>query len=228
MSYRFAAVLFDMNGVVIDNARIHMQAWKTLILSRGLSTSGLDLESTNGRRALDVVSEVLRAVPGSEEALKLAEEYEAMHRAYLLAEKPALVPGIKSFLENLGRLAIPRALATSAAHESAETALRRTGLLEAFDQIITAEEVQHGKPDPEIFLVAAKKCQARIERCLVIEDSTAGVKAAKLAGASCLALLTSDSADNLLRCGADWVASDFRWVPEVISTRLECKDKETV
>ena len=83
--------------------------------------------------------------------------------------------------------------------------------------VVTSDTIRHGKPSPEIFLAAATRAGAPPERCLVAEDSLAGVMAAKAAGCTCLGVITTQTEADLQREGADFVAADFRTLPKVLA-----------
>ena len=93
----------------------------------------------------------------------------------------------------------------------------RLGLQSLFDDLITAEQVDKGKPDPEIYEIAKNKSRRNESDCLVIEDSIAGIKAAKMAKMKCLGLTTSLPEDDLIAAGADWFCRDFTHLPKGIS-----------
>lgn len=116
------------------------------------------------------------------------------------------------FKLNAGAAEVALALATSGPPENAEFVLRQFGTREAFPMVVTAEDVRQSKPDPTIYLLAAERAGAAPERCVVLEDSVAGVQAAKRAGMHCLAVATSEPAEKLAQAGADWVRPDFRGV----------------
>jgi beta-phosphoglucomutase-like phosphatase (HAD superfamily) len=94
---------------------------------------------------------------------------------------------------------------------------RKFGFAHFFEDVVTSDLVRHGKPHPEIFLTAAKAAGASPDRCLVIEDSSAGIAAAKAANCTCLAVATTQSQAQLLQEGADFVAADFRTLPEALA-----------
>ncbi len=144
---------------------------------------------------------------------------DAKTRAYaiyleLIKGRLQPLPGVLSFVADCRARGLKLAVATSADRMKLIGTLAEIGLpLNQFDALVTGTEIKNKKPDPEIFLTAAKQIGLTNERCLVIEDANSGVRAAKAAGSRCLALTTSLDAASLLALGADWVAKDLSEVP---------------
>jgi beta-phosphoglucomutase len=210
--YPFSAVLFDMDGVIIDNTPLHQSVWREFAKLHGLNPSEDDIRATNGRRAIDVVLSLFGSI-ANEQVLELAAARGELYRQYLKSSDIQPVSGVKSFLERLGALGIPRVLATSARADNVTLVLNRLQLLSYFEDIVSASDVCNGKPHPEVYLTAAKLASVQPETCLVIEDSLPGIQAAKAAGAFCLGMTTSQSEESLKEVGADWVAPDFYCLP---------------
>lgn len=214
--YSFAAVLFDMDGVVIDNTALNEDIWMTFTQRYGLNPPREEIQATNGRRAVDGIRLLFGTHLDSSEIVRLATEREDLYRQHLLSEPIKPVSGVREFLEALGRLWVPRVLATSATLDNAEVILSRLEIAHCFESIVSAENVLNGKPDPEVYLKASACALANPKECLVIEDAIPGVLAARAAGASCLGLMTSQSEEALRAAGADWVTRDFLSLPERI------------
>jgi HAD superfamily hydrolase (TIGR01509 family) len=118
------------------------------------------------------------------------------------------IPGIKKILEELKDQKIKTAVASSSSKDLIETVIKGFDLCKYFDVLISGEDVKKGKPNPDIFLHAAKKLKANIRNCIIIEDSTNGVKAAKKAGAKCIGFNNPDShGQNLSK--ADIIINKF-------------------
>jgi beta-phosphoglucomutase len=212
ISYPFSAVLFDMDGVVIDNTPLHQSVWREFAQLHGLNPSEDEIRAANGRRASDVVLSLFGSI-AHEQVVELAAARGALYRQYLKSVDIQPVFGVKLFLEKLGALGVPRILATSARPDNVTLVLSRLKLLSYFEDIVSASDVCNGKPDPEVYLTAARRAAVAPETCLVIEDSLPGIKAAKAAGAFCLGMTTSQSEDSLKEVGADWVAPNFSCLP---------------
>jgi HAD superfamily hydrolase (TIGR01509 family) len=211
--YPFSAVLFDMDGTVIDNVPLHQAVWAEFTRLHGLNLSGDQLAFAKGRKAIEAVEHFWPAASPSEVA-SLTAARQALYRERLTgSDLVTPVAGVEAFLRALGKLGIPRVLATSAPLLNVQAVLREFPLAPLFEAIVASDDIHHGKPHPEIFLTAAARAGAAPSRCLVAEDSEAGVVAAKAAGCFCLGLATTQSEADLRRQGADYVATDFLNLP---------------
>ncbi len=170
----YAAFLFDMDGTLLDSSAVVKRVWLTWAKRHGVDPDAL-LAAMHGVRAEDTV----RRFAGP--ALDIAHETEWILQAEL-GDVEGLVPleGIGAFIERLGP--DEWAVVTSATRALATVRLN-AAKLPIPRAMVTAEDVQRGKPDPEGFLIAAQRLGVRIEECLVFEDSPAGVAAAKAARA---------------------------------------------
>jgi beta-phosphoglucomutase len=216
-AYPFAAVLFDMDGTIIDNVPLHQAVWQEFTRGHRLLIPEHELDYAIGRKAAEVIKHFWPAAT-PDEASQLVRERQELYRARL-ADTDLVHPvaGIEAFLGRLRGINVPRVLATDAPPENVEAVFRKFGLEQFFEKVITSDQVRHGKPDPEIFLTAARSVGAVPEACLVIEDSSAGIAAAKAAHCACLAVSTTQSQAQLLKEGADFVAADFRTLPEELA-----------
>lgn len=215
--YPFAAVLFDMDGVVVDNMPLHRQIWTEFARSMGADPSPAEIRALDGRRAIDIIAALFGEGQSDEEVTRLSAAREALYHARLGEVPLREVPGVRAYLDALGALGVPRVLATSAVPINVETVLGRLGLADRFEAIVTAADVRQGKPHPEIYHTAASRAGADAARCLVVEDALPGVMAAKASGAVCLGLMTSEPEGRLRETGADWVAEDFSALPAAIA-----------
>jgi beta-phosphoglucomutase len=212
--YPFEAVLFDMDGVVVDNMPLHRQIWAEFAGRLGVHPTEAELRALDGRRAVDIIEALFGAGRPDEEVARMSAEREALYHGRLATAELPAVPGVRAFLDELGRLGVPRVLATSAVPVNVEAVMSRLGLAGCFEAVVTAVDVTRGKPDPEIYKTAAARVGADPARCLVVEDALPGVMAGKAAGATCLGLSTSEPPERLLAAGADVVAADFTALPE--------------
>lgn len=219
-AFPFAAVLFDMDGVIIDNAGLHVAVWGEFARTHGLNPSEADLQATSGRRGVDVIATMFGGQISDDEIAQRATEREILFRQRSAGVPAQAVAGAREFLEALERHGIPRVLATSADKTNVGLVLSRLGLLTAFDAIVSAEDVRNGKPHPEVYLKAAQRAGVAAERCLVVEDALTGVRSAKAAGAFCLGLMTSQSGEALKEAGADWTAPSFLELPQELQLPL--------
>ena len=199
------AVLFDMDGVLVDSEPIINAAAIRALAEFGITARPEDFEPFVGAGED-------RYVGGVAELHGQTYVPEMKHRTYdwylkLLPKMGKAFPGAKDLVEHLHRLGIPIAVASSADRIKVEanlTTVLQTPL-DRFATIVTGEDVFHRKPHPDIFLQAAQRLGVPAVECCVIEDAVNGVEAAKAAGMRCVAVTTSFPADALAAAGADVV-----------------------
>jgi HAD superfamily hydrolase (TIGR01509 family) len=177
----FDAVIFDCDGTLVDSMPAHFEAWCAALAQHG--AGGVFKEDVffamGGRPSLDIVVELndeynLRLDPS---AVALAKREEFLKRLHLVT----LIDEVAEFAQSL-RGKFPLAIATGGARMVIEKTLKAVGTSDWFDEVVTAEDVNQGKPSPEIFLRAAKLLGVSPHRCLVVEDAQAGIVAAQRAG----------------------------------------------
>jgi HAD superfamily hydrolase (TIGR01509 family) len=205
-------ILFDMDGVLVDTEELIARASVEMFREKGLLVTQKDFlpfVGTGEIRYLGGVAEKYGFPLDITEAKKRVYEiYEEIAKGSL-----TLLPGVKTFIGHCRERGLKMAVATSADRVKMLINLEEGGLpQEWFDALVTAEDVVHKKPAPDIYLKAAEKLGVSPQRCLVIEDAPAGVTAGKQAGARVLALTTSFPAEKLQE--ADWVAPDLSRVPK--------------
>ena len=183
-------VIWDLDGVIVDTAPFHFEAWKKTLEEMGLPFSREEFALIFGRRNRDIIAEVVGKPLSAEEVERISARKESLFQEALRGNVRPL-PGVLFWLEELKRRGYRQALATSAPRENMEMMVGSLGIEGFFDEIVLADEVSAGKPDPEIFLLAAKALQLSPARCIVIEDAVTGVEAAKRAGMRCIALATT-------------------------------------
>jgi beta-phosphoglucomutase len=201
------AIIFDMDGVIIDSHPVHRQAWQRFLLTLGKQVSEEDLDCIlEGWRR----EEILRHFLGDLTKAQIAEYGNRKDQFFQQAGVPIKpVPGLCEFLDHLERLGIRRAVATSASERRTRFTLDRLQLTRHFAAIVTANDVPNGKPDPAIYHLAAQQMDVSAKNVVVIEDSVSGVRAAKSAGMKCLAIAINSRCEILRQAGADNIIPDF-------------------
>jgi beta-phosphoglucomutase len=201
------AIIFDMDGVIIDSHPVHRQAWQKFLLTLGKHVSETDLDCIlEGWRREDILRHFLGDLTKAE-VVEYGNRKDQFFQQVGVPIKP--VPGLCEFLDHLEQLGIPKAVATSASERRTRFTLDRLQLTRHFAAIVTANDVLNGKPDPAIYHLAAEQMGVRPENVVVIEDSVSGVRAAKSAGMKCLALAGDSRCEVLRRAGANSVIQDF-------------------
>lgn len=170
----YAAFLFDMDGTLLDSSAVVERVWHAWATRHGVDPTEL-MASIHGVRAEDTVR---RFAPAGTD---IAAEAELLHQAEMAdVDGVVAIAGAKAFIANLDPASW--AVVTSAPKSLANVRLRAAGL-SVPDTLISAEDVQHGKPEPEGYLTAARLLGVPISECLIFEDSPAGVAAARSSGA---------------------------------------------
>jgi HAD superfamily hydrolase (TIGR01509 family) len=187
------AVLFDLDGVIVDSRPHHLSAWNELARRHDLRHGPDYFTATFGLRN-DAILGGLGIAPDAVAAL--AAEKESLFRGAARGRVETL-PGVRGLLDALDRESIPRAVVTSTPRENLKLVLESLGLTERFHALVAEEDASKGKPDPEGFLVAARRLGVEPARCIVIEDAPAGLAAAKAAGMRAIGVTTTRPATDL-------------------------------
>jgi len=201
------AVLFDMDGVIVDNLPYHVEAWLLFCERNGIPlTKEVFYKELNGMNSKDTFEWFYKKEMTRAEVEVLEEEKELLYREfYAEHRKPA--KGLLTFLHDLRSRGIKTALATSAGPGNIDFIVDGLGIRDQFDAIIGGAEVTKGKPDPEIYIKAAALVGVSPADCIVIEDSLQGIASGQAAGAWVVGITTSHTADELVH--TDFCASDF-------------------
>jgi beta-phosphoglucomutase len=206
MTDAFAAI-WDVDGTLVDTAELHYRAWIELAAEIGKPFTRKDFTATFGRRNPEIIRSLWDPDASDAVVADLAERKEQSYRTAALREGVTLLPGVRELLEGLKALGWRQAIGSSAPLANVDLILTVTGTKDFFDAIASAEDTTRGKPDPQVFQVAAAKLDVSPERCVVFEDAVAGVEAAKVAGMKCVAVrfVGHHSAEALRAAGADRV-----------------------
>jgi beta-phosphoglucomutase len=206
------AVIFDMDGVLIDSGAHHRAAWRALLEELGEEPAHPEhWRLTIGRPSEEAVPLLLgRNVP-EHEVWRLARRKRDLY-VDLARGGIVTVAGVGRFIADLARSRVPRAVGTSASSFDVGRLLARTGLRRHFDVIVTADDVTLGKPNPEVYLLAATRLRVAPERCIVFEDSLVGVEAARSAGMRAIGITTTHTEDELRQAGAERALADFEGI----------------
>jgi beta-phosphoglucomutase family hydrolase len=183
--------LFDWDGVIIDSSRPHEQAWYILAEREGRVCPEGFFPKSFGMKNEKVIPELLKWTNDPAEIHRLSLAKEAIYREIIKKEGVTLLPGVLTWLRKLKERGIKSSIASSTIRENIECALEILKIREYFDAIVSGEDVKHGKPDPEVFLLAAKKIGKKPEECVVFEDAHVGIEAGLKAGMKVVALATT-------------------------------------
>ncbi len=190
-----AAILWDMDGVLADTGLLHYETWKLVLDAQGIP---FDLETFGkifGRNNASSL-EALLGHPPSVELLSLVDTVKEETFRQLVPKRVRLLPGVLRWLEAFGQHNLLQAVASSAPMENIDLLVDVLGIRGYFAHLVSGHSMP-GKPDPAVFLEAARRVGVEPERCLVIEDSPAGIAAARRAGMRCVAVATTHEAGKL-------------------------------
>jgi len=205
---RDLAVIFDMDGVLVDTYAAHYESWQRMARRDGLDFTREDFAATFGRTSREIIAHFWGDGRYSEAQMaELDDLKEAALREIIAADFPAM-PGARELLDELHASAVKLAVGSSGPAENVDLVLERLDARRLFDAIVTADDVTRGKPDPQVFLIAAEKLAIAPQRCVVVEDARQGVEAAKAAGMSCVGMLSTGRTAESLRA-ADMLISSL-------------------
>jgi beta-phosphoglucomutase family hydrolase len=201
------AVIFDMDGVIVDSEPIHIEAEKQVLLKHGVKITTEELRTYTGTTAEFEFNDLIRKYELDTTAKTLFDEKEViMFR--LLEERTEPTKGVIDLIKELKQEGFKLGIATSGHRKLAHYYLRRLGLESFFDTVVCAEDITRSKPDPEIFLKAAQRLGIEPSECVAIEDAKFGVEAAKRAGMRAVGYRNPSSGNQDLS-KADWIVSNF-------------------
>lgn len=201
------AVIFDMDGTMLDNNPYHLKAWQAFCKKYGITLTEEEYKNQlSGRSSSDTMQFLFQKPLSEAEISLLRNEKEQLYRRLV---QPHIRPikGLPALLASLQAEGIKMAIASSATPVNLRFALGKLQLEPYFTAIVDSTMVSKGKPDPEIFLMAAKKLQISPHRCIVFEDSITGIRGAKAAGMKVIAITTAHIPEELKE--ADGVIEDY-------------------
>ena len=176
------AVLWDMDGTLIDSQEFHWVSWRNTLASEGITITREQFLSCFGQRNDSIIPRWLGATATSERIEKIANAKEDLYRHLIRRDGISPLPGVAHWVHRLHNDGWLQALASAAPRANIEAVLQALSATHIFDGIVSAEDVQRGKPDPEVYLTAAARVGVPPERCIVVEDAIAGVEGARRAG----------------------------------------------
>ena len=208
------AILFDLDGLMVDSEPHSLASWQAVMARRGVTLEPSVLDGILGQRLIETARLFVERYNLSDAPEQLSQEKESYQIAYLNGQvKP--MPGLSVLLDDVERRGVRTAVASSGARVYVQAVLDEIRLQHQFETLITAEDVTHGKPAPDVFLQAARAVDVPPEQCLVLEDAPSGIQAAKAAGMRCVAI-PHQYTRGLDLSGADWILSSLAAVRIVL------------
>jgi beta-phosphoglucomutase len=179
---RTKAVLWDLDGTLVDSEEYHWRAWREAIAAEGVGITRPQFLATFGQRNDAIVPQLLGMPVDPARVGRIGDAKEVRYRGLVKEGGLAPLPGVALWLARLKEDGWLQAVASSAPRLNVEVVLEAIGLAGMFQAIVSAEDVHRGKPDPEVFLAAAARLGVEPARSIVVEDAAAGVEAARRAG----------------------------------------------
>jgi beta-phosphoglucomutase len=205
------AAIFDLDGTIVDNMPVHVEAFAIFVRRHGLSPLDMDdRKRLDGRRNREIFPDLFGRDLSDAEQERYADEKEALYRE-LSAGRLEPVRGLIELLDRLDAHRVPFAIATSAPPANVRHTLEELHLDSRIGCIVRGDEVARGKPFPDVFLAAAAKLGVEAGACVAFEDAPIGIAAARAAGMKTVAVANSFTPEVFLApsVGADCVVRDF-------------------
>jgi beta-phosphoglucomutase family hydrolase len=211
-SLPIAALIFDIDGTIIDSMPYHNRSWPAMLGRHGFGDREVELvRNSAGRTGVELMREIFGAGLSLERAHALVDEKESIYREMF---RPHFreVPGFGDFARTAKASGLKVALGTAGDAKNIAFAIDGLRMHGFFDTAVGAPDVAHGKPEPDIFLEAARRMDVPPEQCIVFEDAPLGIEAARRAGMRAVAMATSEPADvfsahrHVIRICTDYLA----------------------
>ncbi|MEW6272954.1 MAG: HAD family phosphatase [Thermodesulfobacteriota bacterium] len=215
------AVIFDVDGVLVDSYAAHYASWRDALRENGLELSEDDFARTFGRTSREVIRELFRGEVDDAQVREIDARKEALYRDVVARDFPAM-DGAVELVDALHAAGFLLAVGSSAPPPNVELTLERLGRRAAFAVAVTGRDVTRGKPDPQVFEIAAERLGIEPARCAVIEDAALGIAAASAAGMTPVALVGTAREEQLREAGAALVVRSLRELgPEAIARAID-------
>ena len=209
------AILWDMDGVLVDTGQVHYQAWSKVLEPYDIPYSWDIFAGTFGMTNQAIISDLFDR-PSAEFIQEMDDEKERLFRANVPGNVRE-VPGARQWLQRFQAWGYPQAVCSSAPPANIETLLDEIGIRSCFQALVSASKMA-SKPDPAVFLTASRMLGVPPEQCIVIEDAPAGISGARRGGMKCVAVTTTSTAEYLQE--ADLVVRDLNELDEEQFLRL--------
>lgn len=218
MSFR-RAVLWDMDGTLIDSEQLHRVSWRETLATEGITISREQFLASFGQRNDSIISRWLGTAAPPDRIAEISNAKEQLYRHLIRRDGISPLPGVTHWVHQLHNQGWHQAVASAAPRANIDAVLEALSATHVFQGIVSAEDVHRGKPDPEVYLTAACRVEVPPDSCIVVEDAFAGVEGARRAGmksigvsrngkylpadivVQSLDLLEADAFDMLLGCG---------------------------
>ena len=206
------AILWDVDGTLIDSAEYHWLSWREALVREQFELTRAQFDASFGQRNDTILRGYFGADFPATEIARIADVKEDLYRALMREQGIAPLPGVRDWLTRLHATGWRQAVASSAPRANLDAIMAALDIENFFAAVASAEEVAHGKPHPDIFLTAARKVGVPPERCVVIEDAPAGLEGARRAGCRTVGVLSTHTtldADIVVKSLTELAAAAF-------------------
>ena len=176
------AVLWDMDGTLIDSEELHWISWRNTLANEGITITREQFLASFGQRNDSILPQWLGTAASPERIGEISNAKEELYRRLIRRDGISPLPGVAHWVHHLHQQGWLQAVASAAPRANIDVVLEALAATHVFQGIVSAEDVHHGKPDPEVYLIAASRVGVPPERCIVVEDAVAGVEGARRAG----------------------------------------------
>ena len=220
--------IFDWDGVVVDSSFPHEESWRRLARENSHPWPEDFFKRGFGMKNETIIRNLFAWTNDEEEIKRLSKRKEELYRSIVDEVGISLIKGVSRWLDELNAAGIPCAVGSSTPGQNIAHVIERLKLGRAFSAIVASEDVTYGKPDPQVFLLCAKRLGVPPYGCVVFEDTPVGIKAAKAASMKAIALATTHSRENL--AGADLIINNFSDLTIEKTERLflGCRKKDDI
>lgn len=210
MAKPIKCIIYDLDDLMVNSEPLHTESLETVLNKLGYSYNNLPkklLSKFVGMRIIDILREIIKYLKLNENAEDLQKKKNEIFFK-LVKEKLELMPGVQESIILFRNSNLRLALASSGIKEYINLVLFKFGLVNIFNVIVSGDDVKIGKPDPETYLVTCSKLNLEPEECIVLEDATSGIEAAKRAGCKCIAVKNPNTpSQNLSK--ADYILNNL-------------------
>lgn len=209
------AVLWDLDGTLLDSEEYHWQSWRDTMAATGNPITRDQFIATFGLRNDEILPRWLGAKATLEDIARVSLEKEQLYRKLVREGGVGPLPGAADWVRKLNAEGWKQAIASSAPRANVDVVLEVLGLGSFFQAVVSAEDVTAGKPDPQVFLIAAQRLDVPPSCCIVVEDASAGVEAARRAGMRSIGVRRNGAlaADVAVKSLADLTEDAFALAP---------------
>jgi beta-phosphoglucomutase family hydrolase len=207
--------IFDWDGVIIDSSAQHERSWELLAAEINLPLPEGHFKRGFGKKNEAIIPDLGWATDAAE-VQRLGLRKEELYRELVRRDGVTPLPGAQMLLEALRAAGVPCAVGSSTHRTNIETIFDATGLRPFFQAVVTGEDVMHGKPAPDVFLLGAERIGRMPRSCVVFEDAFVGIEAAHAGGMKCVAVATTNPLGTLTSL-ADWAVASLE---EITVARL--------